>query len=64
MSGINGNGKIISAFSAALACSRRNLREQARGEPLLTYLHSKAWTFSLAEGLMEQINRIVRPFLK
>jgi len=26
---------------------------QAGGEYSLTYLHSKAWTFSLAEGLIE-----------
>jgi len=30
---------------------------QAGGELLFTYLHSIAWTCSLAESLMEPINR-------
>jgi len=46
---LNGNGKII--ILCALCVS-----SEAGGEYKLTYLHSKARTFSLAEGLMDQLN--------
>ncbi|MGB2689876.1 MAG: hypothetical protein WBC36_12915, partial [Desulfobacterales bacterium] len=44
---LNGNGKII--ILCVLCVS-----SEAGGEYKLTYLHSKAWIFSLAEGLMDQ----------
>jgi len=43
---LNGNGKII------ILCALCALSE-AGGEYKLTYLHSKAGTFSLAEGFMD-----------
>ena len=45
-SGVNGNGKII--ILCALCAS-----SEAGGEYKLTYLHSKAGTFSSAEGLID-----------
>jgi hypothetical protein len=45
---LNGNGKII--ILCALCVS-----SEAGGEYKLTYLHSKAGTFGLAEGLMDQL---------
>jgi hypothetical protein len=45
---LNGNGKII--ILCVLCVS-----SEAGGEYKLTYLHSKAWTISIAEGLMGQL---------
>jgi hypothetical protein len=45
-SGVNGNGKII--ILCVLCAS-----SEAGGEYKLTYLHSKARTFSSAEGLID-----------
>jgi hypothetical protein len=43
--GVNGNGKII---ILCVLCDS----SEAGGEYKLTYLHSKAWTISIAEGLI------------
>jgi hypothetical protein len=45
---LNGNGKFI---ILCVLCGS----SEAGGEYKLTYLHSKAGTFSLAEGLMDQL---------
>ena len=60
---LNGNGKIIILCVLCLPCEIHDSEEQgsfhrgasseAGGEYKLTYLHSKAGTFSLAEGLMD-----------
>jgi hypothetical protein len=48
---LNGNGKTI---ILCVLCDS----SEAGGEYKLTYLHSKAGTFNLAEGLMDQLMRI------
>jgi len=62
---LNGNGKFIILCVLCLPRSSRRcywvaqakprVTGQARGEYKLTYLHSKAGTFSLAESLMDQL---------